>query len=282
LSDKNKYMDISSSSDKVMYEEISETIDKETGEIIEKKTNKVIKKSKTPDFIMLFTQTSPALVEAKLTTGQTTLLFSLLTGNYITRENNLDISSATRDEIAENTDLSRKSINTLLSQLIKKEIIIKKQVGEKSFRHLLNPFIFGKGNWQNISKLRQEIRLEYDFIENKLTESNSTSTLMDESKEIIDIPHHIVGSSSTVEDGTTHNIIEISESSEEKIHPNQQSFNLEEEIITEPTSKSKIIQDTSKIELIKEENKQLQLKQELMKEESKLLEMKIKAKEMGL
>ena len=67
---------------------------------------------------MLFTQTSPALIEAKLTTGQTTLLFSLLTGNYITRENNLDISSATRDEISTNTTLSRKSINTLLSQLI--------------------------------------------------------------------------------------------------------------------------------------------------------------------
>lgn len=279
MSDKKKdYMDMSSSMDKVMYEEVSEVVDKETGEIIEKKSNKVIKKSKTPDFIMLFTQTSPALIEAKMTTGQTTLLFSLLTGNYITRENHLDIGSATRDEIATNTDLSRKSINTLLSQLIKKDIIMKKEVGVKSFRHILNPFIFGKGSWQNIEKLRYEVKLEYDFNENKLTESNSTATLMDESKEIVDIPHHVIGSSQTIQDGEVRNVVEIAES-EENLHPNQQSFNLESEVVKKTIPQ---IQDTPKLDVLKEENRQLELKSELAEKEFKLLEMKIKAKEMGV
>jgi len=261
---------------RTMYEEIHESVDNETGEIISRRNSKVVKKSSTPEFVMLFTKSSPALLEAKLTTGQTTLLFNILSGNYISRDNYLDISPATKEEISNNSDISRGSINTLLSQLVKKNIIMKKKLSTKTYRYYLNPFIFGKGSWNNIEKLRYETSLEYDFKENTSIENRKTATTLEDASEILTIPHHISNTQEYTEDGVVNQVIELEETPQkEQVNPNQGSLPLFEE-------NKESNNDRYKLDLIREENKQLQLKQELMKEESKLLEMKIKAKEMGL
>ena len=247
----------------VVYQEVEKVVDRETGEVVEAKEKQVIRRSQTPDFIMLFTKTSPMLANSKLTTAQSSILFNILTGNYIQQGNYLDLSSATRGEIEEKTKLSRNTINQSISSLTKKEIILRKKVGG-SYRYFLNPFIFGKGNFQNIESLRYEVSLEYDFNKLELHERNKTATTYEEANELLETPHKVVSNTETIQEdtGVVHQVIEVEE---DKENPNQGQLPLFEE---ENTS-------NNDIEYIREQNraKELSIKE---------LELKIKAKELGI
>ena len=133
--------------------ENKQTTVNENGEVIETVTNSFSKIPQTPDFVMAFTKDLGYLQH--LSGGGAKLLFGLMA--VVDRNNEITLNKARKERVAQSTGLKLGSIDSLLNQLIKKEIILRVERGI----YCLNPFLFGKGKWKNVQKMRMTI--EYDF-----------------------------------------------------------------------------------------------------------------------
>ena len=138
---------------RVMYEQNRTTIDGETGAVIESKNDSLVKIPQTPDFVMAFTRDLGYL--KNISGGASKLLFGLI--QSVDRNNEITLNKARKNKIAQNCGLKENSIDALLNQLKKKEVVI--QIDRGIYQ--LNPYLFGKGKWKNVQKMRMEI--EYDF-----------------------------------------------------------------------------------------------------------------------
>lgn len=271
----------------VLYEEIEKIRNNETGEIVEERNRKVVKRNTTPDFIMFFTQTSPQLAESKLTASQSTVLFKILTGQRVYRNNVVDLSSVARAEIERDTDLTRNTINMAISALCKKEIILREQVGKNTYSYMLNPYCFGKGNWADLEKLRYQVDITYDFKSLEVSHSEKTSSSYEGSGELQEHKHNVVGNNQYIDDkGVIHHEVEVEKDNDddgtidadvEKINPNQLSLPFDDNGSNQDNKNQKYqkLDPANDIELIKEQNKAKELS-------IKELELKIKAKELGI
>ena len=132
----------------------------EIGEIIETEKEQIINFNKTDDFIMTFTKDLGYL--KNLSKGEIVLFFGLL--QIVNNNNEIILNSGIKKRISENFDIKLESINVLLSQLVKKNMILKT---DEMGVYLLNVFLFGKGKWTDIKKMRMMI--EWDFKEKKKT-----------------------------------------------------------------------------------------------------------------
>lgn len=134
----------------------------EIGEIIETEKEQIINFNKTDDFIMTFTKDLGYL--KNLSKGEIVLFFGLL--QIVNNNNEIILNAGIKKRMSENFDIKIESINVLLSQLVKKQMILKT---EEMGVYLLNVFLFGKGKWSDIKKMRMLI--EWDFKEKKKTVS---------------------------------------------------------------------------------------------------------------
>jgi len=160
--------------DKVIYEEVKQEVDNKTGEIITDVHRTVKKVQKTPDFVMLFTEGVGYLVNAKLTKQEMAVLM-LYISRYVSHyENTLLIDKGTKEVVAEELRTTVNFVNKTISKLHKTKIIIK----DKHYK--LNPYIFGKGNWNEIRRLRQEIIIDWDFENNISIKSIRTAGIYGE------------------------------------------------------------------------------------------------------
>lgn len=132
----------------------------EVGEIIETEKEQIINFQKTDDFIMTFTKDLGYL--KNLSKGEIVLFFGLL--QIVNNNNEIILNAGIKKRMSENFDIKLESINVLLSQLVKKQMILKT---DEMGVYLLNVFLFGKGKWTNIKKMRMLI--EWDFKEKKKT-----------------------------------------------------------------------------------------------------------------
>ncbi len=131
-----------------------------TGEVIETEKEQIINFQKTDDFIMTFTKDLGYL--KNLSKGEIVLFFGLL--QIVNNNNEIILNAGIKKRMSENFDIKIESINVLLSQLVKKQMILKtNEMGV----YLLNVFLFGKGKWTDIKKMRMLI--EWDFKEKKKT-----------------------------------------------------------------------------------------------------------------
>lgn len=134
----------------------------EIGEIIETEKEQIINFQKTDDFIMTFTKDLGYL--KNLSKGEIVLFFGLL--QIVNNHNEIILNAGIKKRMSENFDIKIESINVLLSQLVKKQMILKT---DEMGVYLLNVFLFGKGKWSDIKKMRMLI--EWDFKEKKKTVS---------------------------------------------------------------------------------------------------------------
>ncbi|NPA64480.1 MAG: hypothetical protein GXO16_05855 [Epsilonproteobacteria bacterium] len=164
----------------VIYHDQRETVDFQTGELVKKESHKVVKKPSTPDFIMLFTKTAPYLAEAKLTQAASSVLWAILSGDFVKPGNFVDLSPAARRRISELTNLKRNTVNAIISTLLKKKILIRDTkdgtIPVRSADVYLNPHIFGKGFWPDIERLRYEVSVDFDFKKLEATTETSIKT----------------------------------------------------------------------------------------------------------
>ena len=249
--------------DVTLYDEITTHKDATTGEVISSARRQVVKREKTPEFIMVFCQGLSMLTKSSLTNGQSRVLFEILKYT-VNNSNMLMINPDVKNTIAADAELSRRTVDEAIKALTKKEIIIR-----TNRTYFLNPLLFGKGGWDSIKRLSQKLEIDYDFENLTATERISTKALYDEAKNVNNDSHKVVETKEfTDEEGTNNQKITIEEKQsgaealeqQKKIDTSTNVSLGPETTFTKDTKNENI-----ELELLKEKNKKLELENEAMR-----------------
>jgi len=154
-----------------LYENKQITVD-ENGQVLESVSEVVTKTPQTPDFVMAFTRDLGYL--QNISGGASKLLFGLIAS--VDRNNEITLNMARKKRIAVQTGLKLSSLNGLLAQLKKKEVILSTERGI----YILNPFLFGKGKWKNVQKMRMTIEYDFEKLTKKIDYENEYGVDEDE------------------------------------------------------------------------------------------------------
>jgi len=161
-----------------IYDETTTKIDHKTGEVIETTKKRVSKRQNTSEFIMLFIEGIDLLTKSDLKSTDKNVLEQLL--KYTTNNSNmLFINKEVKNIIAKDTGLAFRTVDDKIRNLVDKGIILKE--GQTRF---LNPVIFGRGDFQNVKKLRQHFELEYNFENETAFERNTGKFLYNEDQDL--------------------------------------------------------------------------------------------------
>jgi len=138
---------------------VTESIVDENGKKKEQRRNLRLQWESGPPYVIMYLDTILYLKD--LPKGFNSILLAFL--KYMTYANAEDgqcifINSAMKKRIAENLDVSVSRIDNVLSELSKGEVLTRIDRG----MYRVNPHLFGKGDWQDIAKLRLEITFDSD------------------------------------------------------------------------------------------------------------------------
>jgi len=136
--------------------ETSTSINYETGEIREQSVVKRFKGDE-PNYIKLYLKDISYLYGLPATAGD--LLKELL--KYVTYgTQEIALNTEVKNRIAAEVGLAKQTLNNRLQDLVNKGILIRSGIG----MFLLNPYLFGKGDWKTINELRnRNINLEITY-----------------------------------------------------------------------------------------------------------------------
>lgn len=131
---------------KKVYFQKTETILTVDGEIVENKTTTSAVMDKEPDYIKLYLADIMRLSDIPKS-GNALLMSLLRKSNY---QNEIVIVKSIREEICQELNLADVTFRKALDQFLGKGILTKKNKNV----FIANPFLFGKGSWQNIKNIR--------------------------------------------------------------------------------------------------------------------------------
>lgn len=271
-----------------IYEEITETLDDKTGAIAQYENKRVFKYDAPDQFIMFFTNNMASL--NRLDNMEAKVLFAML-NNFITFRNSIDISANTKKKISSMCDIHRVTLSKAIKGLIDKEVLIK--IEDETTGYYLNPFVFGKGKWSDIVKLRQNLQLEFDFVRNEAIATITATSIDKDGQDILSNPekYNIVDTKiNQTSTGSTHDIVVVDNSISEKenilaIENKTQEIKKEEvnnQFALQPTTINQNSRQVNELELIKEKNKTLELENKQLKLQIELEKMKKSKKETSL
>ena len=262
-----------STKDITLFDYEMEHIDSVTGEVTSKTSTKVVKRDKTPDFIMLFTEGAPLLSDASLSKREQNILNEILS-TWVGLNNRVDFSQVLRAHLAKVLDYSPSSIYKGLNSLKRKKIFVEKNnITENDVKGAiyLNPNIFGKGHWNDIKKLRYDIQIDFDFETLEATTSSSRTAAYHESEELL--PH---GKLKEVD----REMKAVGSSKEEKIIVEDIELVASEIEIVEKKGSVGLI-DNTELEILRERRKILELENKSKELDIKGLEFQIELKKMN-
>jgi len=250
----------------IIYREDIKNVDNETGEIKTISTRKLSKVPRTPDFVMLYTKHIAFLEH--LNKAETTILFEILS-KYVGVENIILLSPAIKKSIVKKINVDASYINRAIRGLKNKKVIIE---NEESILYL-NPMFFGKGNWEDIHKLRHEIAYDFDFKTLEVKETRNLKTVYESG---FDIDNHKVVEELEYKDdnGVQVQEIVVKEKEENKNNPKQQLINfngIEQQEV-----------EKNELEILKEQNRSKELDLEEKKLAVEEMKLKLKMHELGL
>jgi len=161
---------------KLVREKEEVTIDYSTGEITKNINTAVGFAEAEPDFVKLYLK--DILYLKDLPKGLNAVLYNLI--RQMNYDNEIVINSGIKRKIAIATGLAFNTINGAISDFVKGKILIRIDVGI----YKINPYLFGKGRWEDIKKIRSTIEytLEGRTIHTEIIRNNGTeeSTKNDE------------------------------------------------------------------------------------------------------
>lgn len=135
----------------------------EKGEIISKRANKTLAWGNEPNYIKLYLQ--DVLYLSDMPVKHSAILYELLKrASYAGDKDGMQviINASLKRRIQKSLGLKNVgSISNAITDLVRGKILYRVDVGMYNF----NPYLFGKGDWQDISRLRLEIN--YDDIKGK-------------------------------------------------------------------------------------------------------------------
>lgn len=128
-----------------------EVVDGLTGEVLEKETTTSYTRElpSEPAYIKLYLE--DVLYLSNMEPSQSGLVYALLQKmNY---DCQIVINPAIRRQIANQLNIKVSTLNNNISKLVKGEVI--ERIDSGIYR--ANPYLFGRGNWKDINKLRLEV-----------------------------------------------------------------------------------------------------------------------------
>ena len=128
---------------------IERTVIDEDGIITHHEETKTINWGTEPNYIKVYLDTVLYLTD--LPKGLNSILYAFL--KRMSYGNQLIVNAALKRQIASELNLSISSINNALSKFVKGKILFRKDTG----LYLVNPHLFGKGEWKDIAKIRLEV-----------------------------------------------------------------------------------------------------------------------------
>ena len=134
-----------------MYKRQVETLtyNPDTGEMITTESISKRRVIKEPDFIKLYL--NDVMLLSDVPKSKSDVLYLLLRKmNY---DNEITVVASHKRDIAQELGCSMINIDKTLSLLVEKSILIRKERGV----YVANPRLFGRGNWEDIERLRMSI-----------------------------------------------------------------------------------------------------------------------------
>ncbi len=140
---------------KIFYEENTETRDHETGEIKTSSKRRSIRHEQEPAYIKLYIHDICKLNDIPKTGND--VINELL--SLVDYKNEIILSTGVKNRIRDKLGIKKGTLDNTLSRLTNKWSVLKKI--DRGI-YMLNPNIFGRGNWMDIKKLR----LTWEYSEN--------------------------------------------------------------------------------------------------------------------
>lgn len=140
---------------KKVYKQVQTNIvDLETGEIKQSKDVETSYVNREPDFIKLYIADLIKLNDMPKSTSN--ILLSLL--RNMTYDNEIIIIASLKRKIAKELNIAVETINKAVQRLNKQGIISRKDTS----LYAVNPYLFGRGKWQDIKELRLKVTYNKD------------------------------------------------------------------------------------------------------------------------
>lgn len=165
---------------KNVYESTEMIINHETGEITRTTHTSVKKSSKEPDYIKLYLD---CLCTFKgLNKALSPVLISFC--HFMTWADNthkaqmIFMNSYVKEQVCEMTGLKVDRINKALKEIVNAEIFVK--VEGKRGVYKVNPFIIGKGEWNDIKELRANFDFTNGTVEPQISYNEVACTILEE------------------------------------------------------------------------------------------------------
>lgn len=154
-------------------------VDADTGEITNEVETTVFTSEREPNYVKIYLNQIAKLAEIKGWTAN--ILYELIGDTKYANEGQMIVINAGYKElIAEKLDIKTQSVTNAINELKKKGILFKKKNGV----FMLNPQIFGKGEWKDVKKLRYEVELSeigtVITLKEKIVEKPSSNDVLQE------------------------------------------------------------------------------------------------------
>ena len=133
--------------------------------VTETSETRIKNREKKDKFMLLYVEAYSHL--ANLPKVANSILAEILQ-SMVTGDNTIRLDSASRVEIMQNLGVTNAQISTALKQLCEQNIIQKVMLNKRTFKYVLNPYIFGSGSWADI---RQQ-RIRFDYILDKTSKDS--------------------------------------------------------------------------------------------------------------
>lgn len=161
-----------SNNGRVVYQK--ETKDFQTGEVVQ--IEREIQIPKEPDFVKLYLNDLVLLKEVPQWVSG--ILYSLL--KHMNYQNEIVLNSSIKKRIAADLGIIPKTIDNALVTFVKKSILMRQELGV----YKANPYLFGKGDWNNIRKIRLQVEYGNDV---RNIQAEITKEVPDNSPDLIEI-----------------------------------------------------------------------------------------------
>lgn len=133
------------STGRIVYQK--DTVDLLTGQIV--KTDREIRIPKEPDFIKLYLNDLVMLKD--IPQWVSGVLYALL--KHMNYQNEIILNATIKKRIAVDLDIVTRTIDNALVTFVKKNVLFRIGAGV----YQANPYLFGKGEWINIRKIRLQV-----------------------------------------------------------------------------------------------------------------------------
>lgn len=142
---------------KIRFQETTQVVD-ENGMVKQQQQTNIVQFPNEPPFIKLYIEDLTAIL--KLPNGTKDLLHSLLM--KMDYENIVTLTSRSKKEIAERVGIKIQTFDNYLRKLVDAEVF--KRIGRGEYK--VNPNLFARGDWGNISRQRDEWMLKITYTSN--------------------------------------------------------------------------------------------------------------------